>query len=198
MTEMESSEFRRILGHWVSGVSVVATVRKDGTFCGLTVNSVTSVSLNPPLILICVDRAADTHDCIVEAGIFSVNVLESGEERIARRFAAWEVDRKFEGIAFHAEVTGAPILDDALAFLDCRVHAQHAAGDHTIFVGEVVAGNAREGTPLIYYRGGYGRFLPRTNSSALSWGLRSARARPQALRCFFIRSTVFSAVPDFS
>ena len=160
MTEMESSEFRRILGHWVTGVSVVATLKEDGKLCGLTANTITSVSLEPPLILVCVERNADTHDCITRSKMFSVNVLESTEERIARRFAAWEVDRKFEGLAFHTAVTGAPILDDALAWLDCRVHAQHEAGDHTIFVGEVVAGDAREGTPLIYYRGGYGRFVP--------------------------------------
>jgi flavin reductase (DIM6/NTAB) family NADH-FMN oxidoreductase RutF len=160
MSEMESSEFRRILGHWVSGVAVVATVKSDGKLCGLTANAVASVSLNPPLILVCIARDADTHECISSAGFFSVNMLDGSNERIARRFSAWEVDKKFDGLAFHTETTGAPILDEALAWLDCRVHAAHDAGDHTIFVGEVVAGDAREGTPLLYYRGGYGRFVP--------------------------------------
>jgi flavin reductase (DIM6/NTAB) family NADH-FMN oxidoreductase RutF len=155
---MESPEFRRILGHWVSGVSVVATRMADDKLCGLTVNAFASVSLQPQLVLVCVDHTADSHDCIRSAGVFSVNVLDSSQERIARRFATWEVDTKFEGLAHHPEKTGAPILDDALAWLDCRVWAEHKAGDHTIFLGEVLAGDAREGTPLVYYRGGYGRF----------------------------------------
>lgn len=157
---MESSEFRRILGHWVSGVSVVATKKDADTLCGLTANAIASVSLVPPLVLVCVERGADSHDCIRTAGFFSISVLSSDQERIARRFATWEVDTKFEGLAFHEEVTGAPVLDDALAWVDCRVHAEYPAGDHTIFVGEVVAGDAREGAPLIYYRGGYGRITP--------------------------------------
>ena len=118
------------------------------------------MSLNPPLILVCVEHGADSHDCIRDAGVFTVNFLASDQERIARRFAAWEVDTKFEGLAFHTEITGAPILEDALAWVDCRVYAEHQAGDHTIFIGEVLAGDAREGGPLMYYRGGYGRFVP--------------------------------------
>lgn len=157
---MESSEFRRILGHWVSGVAVVATITPDKGLCGLTANSFASVSLDPSLVLVCVERDADTHDCIRKAGFFSVNFLCGDQERIARRFAEWEVDRKFDGMAFHTEQTGAPVLDDALAWLDCKLFSEQAAGDHTIFVGEVIAGDAREGSPLVYYRGGYGRYLP--------------------------------------
>jgi flavin reductase (DIM6/NTAB) family NADH-FMN oxidoreductase RutF len=157
---MESEEFKRILGHWGSGVAVVATRAANGKLCGLTANAVASVSLDPALVLVCVEHTADTHDCIREAGVFSINVLDSTQERMARRFSAWQVGTKFEGIAFHAETTGVPILDDALAWIECRVTAEHDGGDHTIFVGEVLAGDAREGIPLIYYRGGYGRFLP--------------------------------------
>lgn len=159
MAGMEPSEFRRILGHWASGVAVVAT-RQDDKLCGLTANAIASVSLQPPLILVCVEQSADSHNCIRSAGVFSVNMLDAGQERIARRFATWEVNTKFEGLAFRSETTGAPILDDALAWLDCRVWAEYPAGDHTIFVGEVLAGDAREGTPLLYYRGGYGRLVP--------------------------------------
>ena len=157
---MEAEEFKRILGHWASGVAIVASTGADGKPCGLTANAVASVSLKPPLVLVCIEHSADTHDCVRDSGYFSVNVLESSHERLARRFSAWEVGAKFEGIAFHPETTGAPVLDEALAWVDCRVTAQHDGGDHTIFVGEVLAGDAREGTPLIYYRGGYGRFLP--------------------------------------
>ena len=156
MAGFDTAEFRRILGHWISGVAVVATKTAEGKLCGLTANAIASVSLIPPLILVCVEHNADSHDCIRTAGVFSVNILADDQERIARRFAAWEVDTKFEGLAHHVESTGAPILDDALAWVDCRVYAEYPAGDHTIFVGEVMAGNAREGAPLRYYRGGYG------------------------------------------
>lgn len=156
----EPSEFRRILGHWVTGVAVVAARAAAGKACGLTANAVTSVSLAPPLVLACIERSADSHDCIRDAGAFSINVLAADQERLARRFAAWDIPEKFEGIAHTAGITGAPILADALAWIECTVHAEYDAGDHTIFIGNVVAGDAREGTPLLYYRGGYGRFTP--------------------------------------
>lgn len=157
---IDSSEFRRILGHWVTGVSVVAARAADGSPCGLTANAVASLSLQPPLVLVCVDHGADSHDCIRDAGAFSLNILAGDQERLARRFAAWDIARKFDGVGYHQEVTGAPVLDDALAWVDCRVWQSLAAGDHTVFIGEVVGGDAREGTPLLYYRGGYGRFVP--------------------------------------
>ncbi len=157
---VEPAEFRRILGHWTTGVSIVATMRADGVPCGLTANAVASASLTPPLVLACIESVADTHDFIRESGCFSVNVLNAGQERLARRFATWEASGKFAGVAYRTEATGAPVLEDALAWVDCRLTAEHVAGDHTIYVGEVVAGDAVEGTPLVYYRGGYGRFLP--------------------------------------
>jgi flavin reductase (DIM6/NTAB) family NADH-FMN oxidoreductase RutF len=152
---LDSSEFRRIMGHLVTGVTVVtATDPENGQPCGLTANAVTSVSLDPALVLACVERGADTHDCI------AINVLREQDERVSRRFAAWEVDAKFQGVAFHAEVTGAPVLDDALAWVDCKVYAAYDGGDHTIYVGAVQSGDAGMGSPLLYYRGGYGRFVP--------------------------------------
>jgi flavin reductase (DIM6/NTAB) family NADH-FMN oxidoreductase RutF len=157
---MDSPEFRRILGHWASGVGIVTTRTPEGRACGLTANAVASLSLDPLLVLVCVEKTADTHDCIRSAQAFAINILNSESERLARRFAAWEVDRKFDGLAYHAEQTGSPVLDDALGWVDCRVHAEYDGGDHTIFVGEVLAGDAVEGSPLLYYRGGYGRFTP--------------------------------------
>lgn len=157
---VDPSEFRRILGHWGTGVAVVATRRPDSHPCGLTVNAFASVSLEPPLVLVCVEHGADTHDCIEATGAFTVNVLGGEQERLARRFAALDLTDKFEGVAYHVERTGAPVLDDALAWLDCRVHSAQVAGDHTVFVGDVVGGDARDGAPLLYYRGGYGRFEP--------------------------------------
>jgi flavin reductase (DIM6/NTAB) family NADH-FMN oxidoreductase RutF len=157
---IDPSEFRRIMGHFVTGVTVVASRTPTGEPCGLTANAVTSVSLDPPLVLVCIDRGADSHDCIREAGFFSVNILDADQERYGRRFASWDMDVKFAGIRYRSEATGAPVLEDALAWVDCRVWATYPGGDHTIFVGEVVAGDAREGTPLLYYRSGFGRFVP--------------------------------------
>jgi flavin reductase (DIM6/NTAB) family NADH-FMN oxidoreductase RutF len=156
---IDESEFRRVIGHFATGVAVVTSCREDGAGCGLTVSSIASVSLDPTLILVCVDRDCDTHAWLERAGVFAANVLEEGRgETVARRFAGGGLDDKFRGIAWRTERTGAPVLDDALAWLDCRVTAALPGGDHTIFVGEVVAADAREGTPLLYYRGGYGRF----------------------------------------
>ncbi len=152
---LDSFEFRRILGHWASGVAVVTTRTPDGRPCGLTANAISSLSLDPPLVLTCVERKADTHDCILSRRSFAINVLDNTGEAIARRFAAAGIDAKFEGLAFHDEVTGAPVLDDALAWVDCELHAQYDGGDHSIFVGRVVMGGARDADPLMYFRGGY-------------------------------------------
>jgi flavin reductase (DIM6/NTAB) family NADH-FMN oxidoreductase RutF len=161
MTMIDDTEFRRVLGHFATGVTVATTRDRRGTPCGLTVNSFCSVSLRPPLVLICVETDADSHDCIRDAGIFAVNVLgEDRGESLSRRFSSWGIEDKLEGIAYLEESTGAPVLEQALAWVDCRVTAEFPGGDHTIFLGEVVAADAREGTPLLYYRGGYGRFVP--------------------------------------
>ena len=157
---IDSHEFRRIMGHWASGVGIVTTRLPNGRPCGLTANAIASLSLDPLLVLVCVEKTADSHDCIRSTRAFGISVLKSEAESVARRFAAWEVDRKFEGIAYHEEQTGSPILDDALSWVDCHLHAEYDGGDHTIFVGRVVDGDATEGTPLLYYRGGYGRFTP--------------------------------------
>jgi flavin reductase (DIM6/NTAB) family NADH-FMN oxidoreductase RutF len=153
----DPSEFRRVLGHWITGVSVVASRTDAGPPCGLTANAVTSLSLEPPLVLACVDRAANSHDCIHRAGFFTINVLREDGETIARRFAGADAEEKFDGISWHPAPSGAPILDQALAWIDCRVHDVHPGGDHTIFIGEVLGAGTTEGDPLIYYRGRYGR-----------------------------------------
>jgi flavin reductase (DIM6/NTAB) family NADH-FMN oxidoreductase RutF len=155
---IDPAEFRRILGHWGTGVAVVTTRRGDGQPWGLTANAFASVSLEPPLVLVCVDLTSDTHGDLRTAGAFAVSVLAADQERLARRFADTQERGKFQGVAWREEATGAPILEDAVAWVDCRVWAEYPAGDHTIFVGQVVAGDADDRPPLLYYRGGYGRF----------------------------------------
>lgn len=154
----EPAEFRRILGHLATGVAVVSAADPEtGATRGLTANAVASVSLDPPLVLACVERSADTHACIERAGAFAISILAADDEALARRFADYPSERKFAGAAYRPEVTGAPVLEQALAWVDCRVWASYDGGDHTIFVGEVVAGDATDGSPLLYFRGGYGR-----------------------------------------
>jgi len=157
---LDSSEFRRILGHWVTGVAVLGARAADGRPCGLTANAVTSLSLDPPLVLACVERVADTHACVTAAGAFALSILRHDQERIARRFAATDSAQKFQGVAYREERTGAPVLEDALAWLDCRLWAAYEGGDHTIFVGEILAGDAADGVPLAYYRSGFARLTP--------------------------------------
>jgi flavin reductase (DIM6/NTAB) family NADH-FMN oxidoreductase RutF len=157
---IEPSEFRSVLGHWSTGVAIVATVTRSGAPCGLTANAVAAVSLTPPLVLACIERDADSHDALRAAGVFSINILAHGSEAIARRFAGDDVAGKFLDVPYHSEISGAPVLDAALAWVDCRVHAAHDAGDHTIFVGAVLAGGTRDGEPLVYHRGRYSRLMP--------------------------------------
>ncbi|MDP9349400.1 MAG: flavin reductase family protein [Gemmatimonadota bacterium] len=158
---IDAIEFRRVMGHFATGVAIVTTRDPAGRPCGLTANAVCSVSIDPTLVLVCVDHRSDSHDCIGSSGVFAVNVLaQEGGETLARRFSAREVQDKFRGVAYAEETTGAPVLPGALAWLDCRVVEAHRGGDHTIFLGEVMAADAREGSPLLYYRGGYGRFTP--------------------------------------
>src|SRR5690606_9495250 len=158
---LDPTELRRVMGHFATGVTVVTAVDAElGQPYGLTANAVASVSLKPPLVLACVEAESDTHPRIRAAGAFAISVLAADQETLARRFAELEAAEKFRGVGYREEVTGAPVLEDALAWVDCRVWAEYPGGDHTLFVGEVVAGDARVGAPLIFFRGGYGRFRP--------------------------------------
>ncbi len=151
---IEQATFRFVLGHFASGVTVVTTATGT-TYHGITVSSFCSVSLYPPLVLVCIDRRVRSHDAIVQAGVFAVNILAHEHEALSNHFASRTED-KFANVAYHLGTTGAPLLDDVLATLDCRLHAQLPGGDHSIFVGEVLATATRDDTdPLLYYRSGY-------------------------------------------
>lgn len=158
---IDPEEFRRVVGHFPAGVAVVTTVRPGGGPAGLTASAVCSVSLQPTLVLACVDVGSESHRHIQESGVFAINVLDQENgPALARGFsAAGGAELKFQGIPYRAEETGAPVLDEALAWLDCRVWQAHPAGDHTIFVGEVARAGARAGSPLLYFRGRFGRFV---------------------------------------
>jgi flavin reductase (DIM6/NTAB) family NADH-FMN oxidoreductase RutF len=147
-------EFRAVLGRFPSGVTVVTTTGEDGSDDGMTVSAFCSVSLDPPLVLICIEKTASVYEALTTAPGFVVNVLSARQEQIARRFSIVDIDR-FQGVGFTRSSNGYAILDDVLAVIECRRFALHQAGDHTIIVGEVEATRAESGTPLLYYRGGY-------------------------------------------
>jgi flavin reductase (DIM6/NTAB) family NADH-FMN oxidoreductase RutF len=152
---LDSDLFRSVLGRFASGVTVVTTRDATGHDHGMTVSAFSSLSLAPPLILICLDRHASVYTPLTTAERIVVNILSASQEALSRRFSHLGAESRFDGIGFSRAPHGAPILDDVLAHLECRVVAQHDAGDHTILVAEVEAANAREERPLLYYRGGY-------------------------------------------
>jgi flavin reductase (DIM6/NTAB) family NADH-FMN oxidoreductase RutF len=150
-----SDEFRRALGQFASGVTAVTTRDGQGRPLGLTVSAFCSVSLQPPLVLVCVDRTSEAHGAFRESGLFGVSVLSEGQEEISRRFA-WPGDTKFDAGLIPGR-TGVPLVKDALVHLECRLSAAHEAGDHTVFVGEILETAVRAGRPLLYHRGLYRR-----------------------------------------
>ena len=152
---VDKIQFRTALSRFASGVTVVTTQDKDARPLGLTVSAFSSLSLEPPFVLVCIDRGAYIHDALQISGSFVVNILSTEQEHLSRLFASREPD-KFTGVGYTAGNTGAPVLADALAALECRLKAAYEGGDHTIFVGEVEHTHVREdGHPLLYYRGGY-------------------------------------------
>ncbi|MHB8692524.1 MAG: flavin reductase family protein [Solirubrobacteraceae bacterium] len=155
-----ADRFRSVLGHLPTGVTVVTAMAADGP-AGMAANSVTSVSLDPPLILLCPAKSSGTWPSIKAAGGFCVNVLGSEHEELCRRFACKGADR-FTGVPVHAR-HGAPALDEAVAWIDCEIDAEHDAGDHTIVVARVLAVAAAEGVqPLVFFQGKYGQFNARS------------------------------------
>lgn len=149
-------EFRQALGHFASGVTVVTTWDANGRPTGLTATAFTSVSLSPPLVLVCVDHQAQSYNALLTHGRFAVNVLAADQESLSRHFASTQPN-KFDRVTFHTGPKGLPLLPQALAHLECRTVHTYAGGDHTIFVGEVEAIAVGKGEPLLYYRGHYSR-----------------------------------------
>ena len=156
----DSARFRQVLGHFATGVTVVTTVAPDGEPAGLAVGSFTSVSLDPPLVAFCPSRTSSTWPVIRDAGSFCVNILAEDQEDISRVFASKGAD-KFRGVGWKPSSTGSPILNDVLAWIDCRLETVLDGGDHHVVLGRVVELHVeREDGPLVFYRGGYGRFAP--------------------------------------
>lgn len=152
---IDADSFRSVLGRFASGVTVVTAVDEQGHDVGMTVSAFSSVSLVPPLVMVCIDHAASMHGALMRAGWFGINILSSEQEALSRRFAAVDSSHRFDGVGYERAESGVVLLDDALGHLECRVAARHEAGDHTMFVGEVERAEAGSGRPMLYYRGGY-------------------------------------------
>ncbi len=156
MTPDEAS-FRTVLGHFATGVTIITAMDGDEPI-GVSANSFTSVSLDPPLVLFCAAKASTTWPRIEAAGKFTVNILNEHQEDVCRVFATKGADR-FSRIGWRSSANGQPILHDSLAYIDCEMQEQHDAGDHIIVVGRVQElGVLSEEGPLLFYRGGYGKF----------------------------------------
>ena len=149
-----SEEFRRACGRFATGVTIASVLDERGTPHGLTVNSFSSVSLHPPLILICLGHAVTVMEAFRAARYFGISVLTEQQRDLSDHFARKGHDR-FDGTAWHAGVTGVPLLDHALAEIECETTHRFTAGDHDILVGEMVRAEVAEGKPLLYYASRY-------------------------------------------
>ncbi len=157
---LDPSHFKAALRHWASGVTIV-TARAGDRVLGMTASAFSSVSLDPPLVLVCADKSAHTLPLIEEGRVFAVNVLGADQRELSTRFSTTgNEDVRFEGLSCRTGPTGAPWLPGVLAVLDCRLYAAHDAGDHVIYVGEVVASESGEGEPLLYYDAAYRGLAP--------------------------------------
>ena len=157
MTELTPDNFRKACGHWATGVSVITACDTDGKGYGLTMNGITSLSLDPALFIICVDNKSETLEPIRRSGAFAINVLASGQQDLSNRFAKKGPD-KFDGVPHTKGSSGSPLLDGRLMAIECTVQEIHAGGDHQIIVGHVQALSLPESEdlqPLLYYRGKY-------------------------------------------
>ena len=154
LASVSPAEFRHACGRFATGVTIASALDDRGIAHGLTVSSFTSVSLEPPLILICLGHEATMIDVFRRAFHFGISILREGDHALSQRFATAGQDR-FEGVAWRRGQTGVPLIDCALAALECKVHQRFTAGDHDLLVGCVVCTRVEDGAPLIHYAGRY-------------------------------------------
>lgn len=153
----DPNAFKTVMRHFPTGVTVVTSMRGDEPR-GVTVSAFASVSMDPPLVLICINREARSYLFISESKIFCVNFLSGDQRDLAERFSGKRREKQFEGVEYARDETGAAILKGCVAYLDCEVAEEHHAGSHSIFIGRVVACGSRPGSPLGYYNGGFHDF----------------------------------------
>ena len=153
---VEGKEFRQVMGRFATGVTIVTTHGADGTPYGLTASAVASISLDPPLVMISIDRKAESFPHFYASKVFAVNILSAEQEALSGAFAKSGGD-KFAGVEYETNADGVPLLPGSLAQLECRIAASHEAGDHVIHLGEVERTSVADAEPLLYFSGGYRR-----------------------------------------
>lgn len=153
---MDPREIRHVMGHFATGVTIITTKDGSGAPNGITANAFTSLSLDPPLVLVCIDNKANCYRCFEESKLFAVNLLGEHQEHLSTRFATKGVE-KFEGIAWHFGHEGLPLLEEAIGYIQCRVTNTYEGGDHTIYLGSVVSAEAAGDRPLLFFKGKYRR-----------------------------------------
>lgn len=158
---IDEARYRQVLGHFPTGVTVITGKASDGPV-GLAVGSFSSVSLDPPLVGFFAAKASTSWPRIRDTGAFCVNILAADQEDVCRVFASKRPD-KFTGLGWKPAASGSPRIDDVLAWIDCKIESVHDAGDHDLCIGRVTELHVdveHEHGPLVFYRGGYGRFEP--------------------------------------
>jgi 3-hydroxy-9,10-secoandrosta-1,3,5(10)-triene-9,17-dione monooxygenase reductase component len=149
---IDPREYRSALGRFATGVTIITTCDSDGRPVGITANSFSSVSLDPPLVLWSLARSSRSLDAFTGSGGFAIHILGKGQEDLAMRFATRAAD-KFAECAYDCKHDGIPLLDECLARIECTKHHQYDGGDHVIFIGEVESFHHREGHPLLFFGG---------------------------------------------
>lgn len=151
---IEAQELRRVMGHFATGVTVITTKDNEGAPQGLTANAFMSLSLNPPLVIISVDKGATCYNCFAKGNGYTVNFLSENQEEISKRFATKGID-KFAGLGWREGGNGAAIIDGVLGHVECRITQSYDGGDHTIVVGEILNVAATGERPLLFFKGKY-------------------------------------------
>jgi len=153
---IDPRELRNVFGAFATGVTIITTKDGVGKPFGLTANSYTSLSLDPPLVLVCVDKKVDCYACFEQSKVFVVNILSEGQDQLSTRFATKGIE-KFEGVAVRTGNLGVPLLEGAVAHIECTLVSAYEGGDHTIYVGEVQVASASGDRPLLFFKGKYTR-----------------------------------------
>lgn len=154
MRGVDAPQFRQLLGRFATGVTVLTSRAASGEPVGMTASSIASVSLDPPLVLVSVDKGNEMHAAMEAGTHFVLNILSAEQEALARRFAELEADR-FRGVSYRESDRGIAVLEGIVCHIECEKHSAVPGGDHTVFFGLVVGGHATDRRPLLYYRGGY-------------------------------------------
>jgi len=176
------AEFRAAMASFAAGVTIVTTLDASGKPHALTATAFSSVSLTPPLCLVCIDKRARTYTSLMASGCFAVNILNGDQRSLSVHFASPTVD-KFATVPWRAgDVTGCPMIEGALAWMECSLVEVYSGGDHDIFLGRVSSVHVNEGTPLVYWRGSYSSLPPPPDDPMSAPVPARAREREQGFR----------------